>query len=602
MLRARFLSFLLLLSSLVASFRPAQAAPWAPLAPNACRSIAVPCAQIEDFNLITRLAPIWFGQGTGRYEAGVTTQVAATLALYKTLAVSVAYPITGLRAPGPPAWFWGPLTIDLTWRMGRRMGPGPFGARWPDDEPYPKAKVALYDVRPAPWTAALAFRFVRQGSGVEEVGLRAMVDARIWHFLTTAYGEAVTGEAARFQLGGRVAADIARHFSVFAEALGLLPLGPQAERAGLVLAGAGVRGFNHLHLQVFYGHARGPLTGGNFGGASLDLPLGVIARWAQRLSEAVDPIVAGDGWLYDDECNPMFPIGVSNGDSVYDETRGAWVPIGTHLWRKGNQLCFDRECHQPYGPIRRSPGGLPPLVEGVATLPFSTIKNASAATPEGRAWLHRYFLAPDPARRTMCAQLMRSAIDLINQGVRAPTLADGCREVMAGLDAMGTESDGRLRQGQMPGLALGRLLADAILCQPPGVASVGLMPFVPPKGGGVGKPGTASAAARPMNRRGEPYPQLPDPRTGGEMPFPSGPLQPVPAADRVPWGSSEREAFLREWERRGLPVPPGGWKGRQVHHIRPRLYGGTNDFENLLPLLEEDHRRVTSWWSGWTPS
>ena len=415
-------------------------------------------------------------------------------------------------------------------------------------------------------------------------------------------------DASRLQLGGRIAADIAGHFSAFSELLVHLPLAPAAERGGLLLVGGGIRGFRGLHLQGYYGLATGPLTGSHVAGVALDVPIGLVVSALVRFSAAVDPVVGGDGWMYDDECRPMFRVGASDGDRVWDETRKAWVPIGTHLWRKGEQLCFDPECHQPYGPVRRTPGETPPLVAGVVTLPWPTIRDTSAATPEGRAWLRRYFLAPDPARREMCAALMESAIDLINKGARAPTLSDGCREVMDGLDRMGTESDGRMRQGTMPGLALGRLIADAILCgRDPVVASAALGTVPVAKGGGVGKPGSAAtAAARPVNRRGEPYPVAPDLKSGGEMPFPQGELRAVPPAERLAWTTNHRRQYITEWHNRGFPRPPrvnpatvDPWDDYDIHHVRPLQYGGGNDFDNLTPLPRAVHRVVTDWWRAY---
>nr|WP_286119127.1 HNH endonuclease [Thermoactinomyces sp. DSM 45891] len=36
-----------------------------------------------------------------------------------------------------------------------------------------------------------------------------------------------------------------------------------------------------------------------------------------------------------------------------------------------------------------------------------------------------------------------------------------------------------------------------------------------------------------------------------------------------------------------------------MHHIIPREYGGTNDFDNLIPLPRDFHQqRVTPWWNS----
>lgn len=102
-----------------------------------------------------------------------------------------------------------------------------------------------------------------------------------------------------------------------------------------------------------------------------------------------------------------------------------------------------------------------------------------------------------------------------------------------------------------------------------------------------------------VNHRGEEYPEVIDPRTGEPIPPPEGDLEIVPQEERVPWGISERRAFIEEWEAKGYPVPEGGWSEYDIHHIRPREYGGTNDFDNLVPVPRSTHQgQLNPWWSG----
>ncbi|WP_409978469.1 HNH endonuclease signature motif containing protein [Anoxybacteroides rupiense] len=38
----------------------------------------------------------------------------------------------------------------------------------------------------------------------------------------------------------------------------------------------------------------------------------------------------------------------------------------------------------------------------------------------------------------------------------------------------------------------------------------------------------------------------------------------------------------------------------EVHHIRPREYGGNNDYSNLIPLPSSFHRKVVNpWWTNY---
>ena len=111
----------------------------------------------------------------------------------------------------------------------------------------------------------------------------------------------------------------------------------------------------------------------------------------------------------------------------------------------------------------------------------------------------------------------------------------------------------------------------------------------------------ALGEALPLNRRGMTYPQIPDPRTGQPIRFPDGRLAIVDRADRVHWGGVERRDFIKDWIDRGYDVPAGGWSKDDIHHIRPREYGGTNDFDNLVPVLrgEDGHVQFNRFWENW---
>ncbi|MBD2125308.1 HNH endonuclease [Microcoleus sp. ZQ-A2] len=103
-----------------------------------------------------------------------------------------------------------------------------------------------------------------------------------------------------------------------------------------------------------------------------------------------------------------------------------------------------------------------------------------------------------------------------------------------------------------------------------------------------------------VNRAGKPYPCVIDPRTNNPIPFPTGDIVKVPKSDRVPWGRKERGEYIAEWYRRGYDTPPGGWSLYDIHHIKPREYGGTNDFENLVPVLRQVHiDEFNAFWRDW---
>jgi RHS repeat-associated protein len=100
----------------------------------------------------------------------------------------------------------------------------------------------------------------------------------------------------------------------------------------------------------------------------------------------------------------------------------------------------------------------------------------------------------------------------------------------------------------------------------------------------------------------DPYPHVIDPRTGEPIPEPPDGLQIVPKDQRAPWADDgtgrERYEFIKEWRDRGYPVPEGGWKNYDIHHIIPREYGGSNDFWNLVPVERNVHQNeLNPWWN-----
>jgi RHS repeat-associated protein len=103
-----------------------------------------------------------------------------------------------------------------------------------------------------------------------------------------------------------------------------------------------------------------------------------------------------------------------------------------------------------------------------------------------------------------------------------------------------------------------------------------------------------------LNGAGTPYPTVPNLATGQAIPEPPAGLTKVAFGDRVPWGAQERGAFIKQWYDRGLPTPEGGWAEYDIHHIIPREYGGTNVFENLVPIVRSVHQNVfNAWWRGY---
>lgn len=103
----------------------------------------------------------------------------------------------------------------------------------------------------------------------------------------------------------------------------------------------------------------------------------------------------------------------------------------------------------------------------------------------------------------------------------------------------------------------------------------------------------------PVNRAGKPYPSVRHPATGEPIPCPGDGLRVVPEGGRAVWGDSQRRIFRKEWDAR-FGTPEGGWDLYDIHHIRPRKFGGTNVFDNLVPLRRGlEHSEFTRWWTNY---
>ena len=102
-------------------------------------------------------------------------------------------------------------------------------------------------------------------------------------------------------------------------------------------------------------------------------------------------------------------------------------------------------------------------------------------------------------------------------------------------------------------------------------------------------------AGIPVNQRGDPYPQVIDPRTGEPIPYPQDAEWTLPE-DRTLRDGDYRQNYIDEWRERGYPEPEGGWSEYVIHHIDPLAYGGDNSFENGAPVTKDDHELFNDFW------
>lgn len=57
----------------------------------------------------------------------------------------------------------------------------------------------------------------------------------------------------------------------------------------------------------------------------------------------------------------------------------------------------------------------------------------------------------------------------------------------------------------------------------------------------------------------------------------------------------DRYYYIKEFSERYGNQSKEYWAENQVHHIRPRIYGGNNDFDNLMLVPIEAHKLITKW-------
>ena len=131
-------------------------------------------------------------------------------------------------------------------------------------------------------------------------------------------------------------------------------------------------------------------------------------------------------------------------------------------------------------------------------------------------------------------------------------------------------------------------------------------------------PESTSVVNQPLpivNNKGVAYPEILDLKTGKNMVFPNDVGSRIPKENRVGWYRNQHEAnlnrvnstdilckkdFIDEWYRQGFTTPEGGWDLYEIHHIKPREFGGSASFENMTPILTNIHRKIiTPWWNNY---
>ena len=129
----------------------------------------------------------------------------------------------------------------------------------------------------------------------------------------------------------------------------------------------------------------------------------------------------------------------------------------------------------------------------------------------------------------------------------------------------------------------------------------GTIGFSPRFGGlSVNSQNSVPFSAGIFNSRGVPYLTVPV-KGYGVVPFPKGPFTPYNNPILRPnFSYAFRQQFRAWWEAQGRPWPsPSPGSQIQIHHIKLLAHGGTNAFENLVPLdYRTQHILFNNWWSN----
>ncbi|WP_166243390.1 HNH endonuclease signature motif containing protein [Paenibacillus turpanensis] len=98
------------------------------------------------------------------------------------------------------------------------------------------------------------------------------------------------------------------------------------------------------------------------------------------------------------------------------------------------------------------------------------------------------------------------------------------------------------------------------------------------------------------NKKAVEYPSYISPHTGMHMSLPASTNWSKTTS--IDWTQKDRDNYIEKYVST-YGNPPWDWDDYDIHHIKPRNYGGTNDFSNLIPLERNFHYTVSAWWNNY---
>lgn len=113
-------------------------------------------------------------------------------------------------------------------------------------------------------------------------------------------------------------------------------------------------------------------------------------------------------------------------------------------------------------------------------------------------------------------------------------------------------------------------------------------------------PKTSSGQTVPTlaNKKAVMYPSIYNDHSKEYMPTPA--RANLPKVDNpVPWDNYKRGEYIAQYINT-YGNPDWDWSGLDIHHVIPRIHGGSNSFGNLYPLPRTIHQqKVNPWWAAY---
>ncbi|MDL4842135.1 HNH endonuclease signature motif containing protein [Aquibacillus rhizosphaerae] len=98
-----------------------------------------------------------------------------------------------------------------------------------------------------------------------------------------------------------------------------------------------------------------------------------------------------------------------------------------------------------------------------------------------------------------------------------------------------------------------------------------------------------------LNKKGVPYPTYKDKKSKKTMSEPSSTTWTKKYYPES-WTTSKRNKYLNWYEGEYGKINRSEY---EIHHIRPRVYYGSNSNSNLIPLKKSFHKKVSTWWKNY---